>query len=361
MAGFQDAVGNISRGAQTFKQDPFLVGANAFVPLNSQLQYEKNLMGVWADADTQQGKIAATNALNHYKATEADIGRRKLLGGDEAIRTQTLYMQNADGTFKPIEEAALSAFNVTTDPYARANLYQTAQQGALNTAAREAFMNPENSLDSQQVYGVMQRGYAVEPTTDGRYRVTDGVRTLGTYTPAQLSMILSGVGNASKVGANQLSREDFDHKAATQFDYNTKLNEQKHQWNMEVAKAGAEGKAVSAQVNAKIKALESFQKFATDNGLIQAASSGDEQSLRQLASLGAYTEQAYGLEPGSITSAFIADAPEATIKDNAEKVGAAFNTNRPTVTPTVTAPVQTAPAGNTLYWSPSIGGGYGIR
>lgn len=361
MAGFQDAVGNISRGAQAFKQDPFLVGANAFVPLNSQLQYEKNLMGVWADADTQQGKIAATNALNHYKATDAEIGRRKLLGSDEAVRAQTLYMQNADGTFRPVEEAALSAFNVTADPYARANLYQTAQQGALNTAAREAFMNPEHSLDSQQVYGVMQRGYAVEPTADGRYRVTDGVRTFGTYSPAELGMILSGTGNASKVGAHLVGREDFDQKAATQFDYNTKLNEQKHQWNMEVAKAGAEGKAVSAQVNAKVKALESFQKFATDNGLIQAASSGDEQALRQLASLGAYTEQAYGLQPGSITSAFVADAPEATIKDNTEKVGAAFNTSRPTVAPVTPAPVVPVPVGNTMYWSPSIGGGYGIR
>lgn len=361
MAGFQDAVGNISRGAQAFKQDPFLVGSNAFVPLNGQLQYEKNLLGVWADADTQNGKVAATNALNHYKATEAEIGRHKLLGDDEAVRAQTLYMQNADGTFRPVEEAALSAFNVTADPYARANLYQTAQQGALNTAAREAFMNPEHSLDSQQVYGVMQRGYAVEPTTDGRYKVTDGVRTFGTYSPVELGMILSGTGNVGKVGANLVGREDFDQKAATQFDYNTKLNEQKYQWNMKVAEAVAEGKAASARVNAKAKALESFQKFATDNGLIQAAAAGDEQALRQLISLGAYTEQTYGLAPKEITSAFIADAPEAIIKDNTEKVGAAFNTNKPAVTPVIPTPVRPAPVGNTMYWSPSIGGGYGIR
>ena len=83
--------------------------------------------------------------------------------------------------------------------------------------------------------------------------------------------------------------------------------------------------------------------------------------MRQLASLGSYTEQAYGLEPGSITTAFIADAPEATIKDNTEKVGAAFNTNRPAVAPVAPAPVRPAPVGNTMYWSPSIGGGYGIR
>ena len=117
---------------------------------------------------------------------------------------------------------------------------------------------------------------------------------------------------------------------------------------MEVAKAGAEGKAVAAQVNAKIKALESFQKFATDNGLIQAAAAGDEQALRQLISLGAYTEQAYGLAPKDITSAFVADAPEATIKDNTEKVGAAFNTSRPTVAPATPAPVVPVQVGNTM-------------
>lgn len=344
MAGFQDAVGNISRGAQTFNKDPFLVGANAFVPLNSQLQYEKNLMGVWADADTQQGKINATNALNNFKAVEAGINTRKIAGADEAVRNQTLYMRNPDGTFRPIEEASLDAFGVTSNPYGRASLYQTAQQGALNTASREAFLNPENSVNSQQGYGVLQRGIEATDLGNGMFRVSNGTQVLGTFTRPELAMILSGTANTNKVGATQMSAGLFDHQAETRFNYDMKLNEQKNKWNAEIAQAGAEGKAAAAQTNAKVKALEGFQKFVTDNGLIAAASSGDQQALRQLVSFAAYTEQTYGLEPGTISSAFIAEPQGDTIQNNAEKVGAAFNQATQSTQPAPAAqPVSTGP------------------
>nr|DAE98514.1 MAG TPA: hypothetical protein [Bacteriophage sp.] len=324
MAGFTDAVGNISRGAQIFNKDPFLVGANAFVPLNSQLQYEKNLMGVWADADTQQGKINATNALNAFKTTEANIGQQKLLGSDEAIRNQSLFLQNPDGTFRLIEDASADALKNSANPYARAALYQAGQQGARTTAQTEAYLNPEANVDNQQRFGTVNRGISVEPTGDGNYRVTNGVQTLGVFSPGELGLVLSG--QQTRVGAAQVARDDFDHRAATQFDYNTKLNDQKNRWNAEIARAGAEGKAAAAQINANVKGLESFQKFVTDNGLIQAAASGDENATRQLVSFAQYTEQVYGMAPGTLTSAFLAEAPDATIKDNTSAVGAAFKT-----------------------------------
>lgn len=327
MSGFVDAVGNISRGAHTFNKDPFSVAANAFVPLNNQLQYDKNLLGVWADADTQQGKINAANALNAYKTTEANIGQQKLYGADEAIRNQGIYLQNPDGTFRLIEDASADALRNTDNPYARAALYQAGQQGAKLTAQTEAYLNPTASVDNQQRFGTVNRGITVEPSGDGNFRVTNGTQTLGIFSPGELGLVLSGQQN--KVGASQVARDDFDHRAATQFDYNTKLNDQKNKWNAEIAKAGAEGKAITAQTNAHIKGIENFQKFVTDNGLIQAAATGDANAARQLASFAQYTEQMYGMAPGSLTSVFLAEAPSPTIKDNTAEVGAAFKPQQP--------------------------------
>lgn len=362
---FENAVGLIPQAAKSFYQDPFMIGANAFVPLNRQLQYNKNLMGVWADADTYNSKVNATNAINNFKTTESNINARKIRGIDEAVAAQFGYAMNQDGTFRPMEESSRLAYQTVSNPYARAMLFDTAQKGALNTAAREAWLNPENSLNEQQGYGLLPRGVTINPTGDGKFQVSDGTRVLGNYTQAEMSMILSGVGNTNKVGATQTSFGDFVDRAGVKFDYDKRLAELKHGWDIEIANANAQGKAASALAANNVKALEGFQKFVTDNGLLSAAVTGDQQAIQQLQGFAAYTEQAYGLEPGSITRIFLGQDQGPSIDVDVSKVGANFQhkpqaqqpvaqvPQQPNVyTPTPWQPGTQQPT----YWSPSWGG-----
>ena len=335
MAQFENAVGYIPQTAKQFQQDPFMVGANAFVPLNRGLSYQKNLLGLWADADTQQSKINATNAINNFKTAESDINTRKIRGIDEAIAAQMGYALNPDGTFKPLEDASQMAASSVFNPYARAYLIDAGRKGAADSATREAWLDPESSIHKQQGFGILPRGVTINPTGDGRFQVSDGTRVLGTYTQAEMSMILSGVGNTNKVGATQLSFGDFENKAAVKFDYDKQLANLKHGWDLEIAQAQAQGKAASAQATNNVKALEGFQKFVTDQGLLSAAVSGDPQAIQQLQGYAAYTEQAYGLAPGTITSIFLGTDSGPSITTDVAKVGEAF---KPAV------PAQPAPA-----------------
>lgn len=327
MAQFENAVGYIPQTSKQFYQDPFTVGANAFVPLNRGLSYQKNLLGLWADADTQQSKVAATNAINNFKVAENEIGTRRLRGIDEAIAAQMGLVLNQDGTFKPIEDASQQAsFNVN-NPYARAFLYDAALKGSANTAAREAWLNPVNSLNSQQGYGTLPRGITVNEMGDGKFQVSNGAGDVyGTFTREELSSILSGVGGANKVGATQLSFNDFTNRAGVKYDYDVKLSNLKHQWDLEVAQAQSQGKAVSAELQNRQKAIEALNKFAVDGGLLAAATSGDETAIRQLQGYTAYTESAFGLQPGSLTSVLFAPDPGNKVDVDVNKVGEAFKT-----------------------------------
>lgn len=324
MNQFDNAVSYIPQAAKAFQQDPFTVGANAYVPLNRGLQYQKNLLGLWSDADTQQSKINATNSINNYKILENDINSRKLSGLDSAISAQMAYSLNQDGTFRPIEESSQMAASTVSNPYARAYLVDSGRKGAADTATREAWLNPAASINNQQGFGIIPRGVTINQTADGLFQVSDGTQVLGTYTQPEMSMILSGVGNANKVGATRLSFNDFSNRAAAKFDYDKQLADLKHNWDLEVAQAQSQGRAISSQAANSIKALEGFQKFVTDQGLLSAAVSGDTQAIQQLQGYAAYTEQAYGLPAGTITSIFMGNDPGPTINTNVSQVGAAF-------------------------------------
>lgn len=342
---FENAVNYIPGTAKHFQQNPFLIGSNAFVPLNRQLSYNKNLSGVWADSDTYKQKVNATNAINNFKALESNINANKLLGLDEAMAAQFGHAMNQDGTFRPIEESSAMAYETVNNPYAKAALFDAAQKGALNTASREAWLNPENSINAQQGYGLLPRGVSITPTGDGRFQVSDGNQVFGTYTQPEMSMILSGVGNTNKVGAAQTLFGDFQNRAEVKYDYDTKLAQLKHAWNIDIANANAQGKAASAIAANNVKAIEGFQKFVTDNGLLSAAVSGDQQALNQLQNYAAYTEQAYGLEPGSITKVFLGQDNGPLIDVDVSKVGANFNKQR-----------QPAQIPQAQYYNPLVGG-----
>lgn len=322
---FDNAVGLIPQTSRHFAQDPFMVGANAFVPLNRQLSYDKNLMGIWADADTYWSKVNAANSINNYKVLENNINSRKAMGLDEAVAAQFSAATNPDGTFRPVEEAAGDAYKISSNPYARAALFDIAQKGAQNTASREAWLNPENSIHAQQGYGILPRGVQVRQMNDGRFQVSDGTKVFGVFTQPEMSMILSGVGNANKVGAVQTSFGDFEKRAETRHNYDVKLAELKHDWDMSIANASAQGKAASALAENSVKAIEGFQKFVTDNGLLAEAVSGNPQALQQLKGYASYTENTYGLPSGTISRIFFSEDKGPVVNVDVGKVGAAFN------------------------------------